>query len=378
MPATRANSFDALRHVGALLVLVGHSFVLVGRPAPAIAGIPIHTLGLFVFFSISGYLVTGSFVADPDWPRYLAKRALRIFPALAVVLLFTAFVIGPLATAYRVDHYLRDKYVWLFLVRNVVLWHDDWLPGVFEQPPFDGAANGSLWTLPIEFGLYLTVPLAVGAARGARLATAGGLALLAGAAAIAGYLGPPTPWRIYHVDPIQALQLAPLFLCGAALRLLGSRIALPLAWAGVAGAAFLATGLLPDPANYVWGFAPLAVLVVAVGSTGLLASPMLHRTGDLSYGIYLIAWPLQGLIIRFVGQAGRPARQRRPDHGGRTRLGLVFLASRRTQGPGPQGLAAGRAGAQRPARHDGRARRVDACSVRARRPRAALSCRRGP
>ena len=52
----RTNNFDAMRLVGAVLVVVGHAFVLTDHlPVPRLAGIPIQAIGVFVFFSISGY-----------------------------------------------------------------------------------------------------------------------------------------------------------------------------------------------------------------------------------------------------------------------------------------------------------------------------------
>lgn len=303
----RSGSFDTLRLIGALLVLVGHSYVLVERTSPALGGVKIEALGLAVFFALSGYLVTGSFLSDPRLATYLLKRVLRIFPALLVVLLVLTFLLGPLVSTWNFSAYITNRYTYLFLFRNALLWHDDWLPGVFEAGPFRGSADGSLWTLPIEFALYLVAPLGVGLARWSKAGAASLLMALALAAAIFGYLDVRmSRWSIYHVDVRYALQLVPYFLCGVALKLTKFEPSRPGRLAIGCATAFLAAGFLPQPWNYVVGFAPLTMGVLSAGRSNLLASPRLARVGDLSYGIYLVAWPIQGVIVQLLGHTGGP------------------------------------------------------------------------
>ena len=102
MTNERFDSFDLLRAVGALLVLVSHSFALTGRPEPVVPGVASYGgLGVAIFFSISGYLITLSWHRDPRLGAFLVKRSLRIFPALFVVVLLAAFVLGPWSAGSR-------------------------------------------------------------------------------------------------------------------------------------------------------------------------------------------------------------------------------------------------------------------------------------
>jgi peptidoglycan/LPS O-acetylase OafA/YrhL len=55
---------------------------------------------VLIFFAVSGFLVARSWVGDPRLLPFALKRALRLMPGLAVVLLLTALVLGPLVTAY--------------------------------------------------------------------------------------------------------------------------------------------------------------------------------------------------------------------------------------------------------------------------------------
>src|SRR6516165_3115921 len=105
MGGGRHNNFDALRLVAATSVVFSHSFLIVEGTQDhewliwltgnqSILGL----VGVFVFFAISGFLVTQSFEETDDAWRFLAKRALRIFPGLFVATLLSAFLLAPLVT----------------------------------------------------------------------------------------------------------------------------------------------------------------------------------------------------------------------------------------------------------------------------------------
>lgn len=212
-PSHQSNSFDTLRLIGALLVLTGHSFHLMAIPAPRIFGIAIHTLGLDIFFAISGFLVTHSYLQDTRTGAYLAKRSLRIFPGLIASLAVLALAVGPFVTTLPLLDYFRDRHVALFILQNAALHYDDWLPGWYEFPPFNGGANGSLWTLPIEFGLYLLVPLVCRILPANRRGAASIVLLLSIAAMwLSACASAPLETHIYHIDLDGALEVVPFFL----------------------------------------------------------------------------------------------------------------------------------------------------------------------
>src|SRR5690606_37994834 len=97
----RDNNFDALRIIAALLVIIGHSFVLTGREAGGlrVGALPLEYIGVSIFFVISGYLITGSWERSRSVGQYVSSRALRIAPLLWAVVLVSAFVMGPLVSS---------------------------------------------------------------------------------------------------------------------------------------------------------------------------------------------------------------------------------------------------------------------------------------
>ncbi|HYM04224.1 MAG TPA: acyltransferase [Stellaceae bacterium] len=169
----RENNFDALRLIAATAVLFSHAFLIAegtesNEPLIVLTGRQciLGLAGVFVFFAISGFLVTQSYESTGSPLRYLAKRALRVFPGLLVALLVSAFVLGPIVSSLPLAEYFRRREIYDYVVGNTLLdFSVNRLPGVlFVDNPIGLEVNGSLWTLRYEFMMYLTV-LALGLLR---------------------------------------------------------------------------------------------------------------------------------------------------------------------------------------------------------------------
>src|SRR5947209_465064 len=92
------NSLNAIRLVLAALVLVSHSWPLLGLPEPTpVFGETLGSVAVAGFFAISGYLITGSRMKI-GIVRFAWHRALRIYPGYWVVLVVTAFVLAPIVS----------------------------------------------------------------------------------------------------------------------------------------------------------------------------------------------------------------------------------------------------------------------------------------
>ncbi|SMH50511.1 Peptidoglycan/LPS O-acetylase OafA/YrhL, contains acyltransferase and SGNH-hydrolase domains [Rathayibacter oskolensis] len=284
----RCNDFDAVRLAAALAVIVGHGFVLLGEPAPRLLGLPLHSLGVSVFFCVSGYLVAGSAERAPSVGRFLRHRVLRIVPALAVVVVVTMLVIGPLASSLPLGAYLASGETWAYGL-NLLLLAQYELPGVFDSSAHARpAVNGSLWTLGVEFCCYLAV-LSIRFAPAHRR----------GALAVAGLVGTVALTLVGGAIGAAA-ELCAFFAAAAALRLL-----VPAQWlrwpSGTAAAVvLLAAAGTPLQPVALWVALPVVVVAVGTGSTPLLRRAA--RWGDLSYGLYLWAYPVQQLVIDRAGR----------------------------------------------------------------------------
>ena len=291
--ASRSNTFDALRLLAAVAVLVSHSFVLAGRPQPTLGDQDLGTFGVWVFFSISGFLITRSWLLDPRPAAYFAKRALRILPGLFLVVLLTALVVGPLVTTLPPAQYLRDPQSWSYIWHNLTLQRADVLPGVFADNPYPRQVNGSLWTLGPEVWCYAAVAV-VGLAGGLRRAW---VPPLTAVALLVWPHVPAVPWP----DAVFLLQA---FAVGASLYVLRDRI--PWHWgpalAGAAAVAFTSGSVQLHLAVIVVPY--ITVLLAYRGPQGLRR---LTAHGDVSYGLYLFAWPVGQVIVWAWGTSVTPA-----------------------------------------------------------------------
>jgi peptidoglycan/LPS O-acetylase OafA/YrhL len=292
------NSFDLLRLVAALAVLVSHQFALAARPEPTVAGW--HSLGgiaLCVFFVMSGYLVCESWTRDPNLWRFAARRLLRIWPALAVVVVLSACVLGPVLTTVPRHDYVADPlFVRYFNLLRFVDAFD--LPGVFTGNPLR-TVNGSLWTLSIEFRWYVYLALGgvIGLVRGRWLL----FAIVIGMAI--------HYFFVFDVERAMAAgvarrwkeELGLYFVAGACLQRFASEWSraprVSACVVAVVGGLLLVGGR-HHAAYWLW----LSCGTILLARLPSRASAALgRRLGDLSYGVYIYAFPVQQIVVATTG-----------------------------------------------------------------------------
>jgi len=293
------NNLNLLRMVLAAAVLLSHSHPLTQglgttEPLEAWLHFSLGTLSVYGFFFISGLLVTQSLCKRSNLFDYFCARSLRILPGLAVVVVLTAGLLGPLVTTEKFTAYFADKNTWSYVFANITLFKLQYsLPGVFVSNPYPGAINGSLWSLPFEIGCYVILAALwfVGAFRSPRRQLVAGIAFLlivVGCAILSRYT--TLPGRI-----VVFCQLAPIFAIGTAFYLARDKIKLSnWAAAGLLVTAATINYFISSPWLFCLAFSYSLACIAYYPNELLLRY---NRFGDYSYGLYIYAFPVQQLIV---------------------------------------------------------------------------------
>lgn len=297
------NHFNLLRMTAATAVLVSHAYPLTlgrGSPEPLSGILHGQTLGgvsVLVFFAISGFFIASSYTNHSNPLNFVRARALRILPALYVMLAATI----ALATMVKID--VTEATFWaavpsylfsqatlnlpaMFRLGSSV----SELPGVFVSNPFPITINGSLWTLPYEVICYLGV-LVCGALGLLRKRGAFTLVVLVCTAAYAARLvaleqGLRLPTIVNHL-----VSLGFPFVIGMAFFVWADRVVLS-RWIAFALVA-VAIAAWPTPIFPLAFVVALSYGVFLLGFTDMPSLARYNRFGDYSYGIYIYAFPIQ-------------------------------------------------------------------------------------
>lgn len=286
MMAARTGSFDLLRLIAAFMVLWSHQFALLGVAETFVFGTSPAGIGVDIFFAISGYLNAQSLLRGQSGGKFLIRRARRIFPALVGLAVFCVLIGAFLTTAgsafwAKVPESLFKNSTVLFGIRHT-------LPGVFEGNPYPGAMNGSLWTLPIEIKLYIYLAILAVAVR---YRPASLFALL-----LTVFLGFLVWFHVTSktIETAHFQKFSVIFISGALFAVAERH------W-GFVTATIVLVSLSVATAISTSAVALLPALALAAIFIGKIEPPVwLQPPLDISYGIYLFAFPVQQLIAGYV------------------------------------------------------------------------------
>jgi peptidoglycan/LPS O-acetylase OafA/YrhL len=151
---SRTNNFDLIRLFAALQVVVWHLRDFLGLTAPAKSFFYVlrYFPGVPIFFILSGFLIFSSFDRNKDVKQYFKNRVLRIFPALWV-----AFIVL-FGVLFYFGYEARST-------AELIKWSVAQLTFFQQYTPqsiyayMDNNPNPSLWTIRVELGFYILVPV---------------------------------------------------------------------------------------------------------------------------------------------------------------------------------------------------------------------------
>ncbi len=161
-----SDNFTLIRMLSSFIVLYSHSYALAYVENYELS--LLNTYGKFyssiavdIFFTLSGFFIIRSLFIRNNIFNFFKARALRLYPALIVSVLFCAFVIGPIFTTKNLLDYFTDLQTYKFTLKNsLILFNFEYaLPGVFENLNYKNVVNGSLWSLFHEIRLYVLIAI---------------------------------------------------------------------------------------------------------------------------------------------------------------------------------------------------------------------------
>lgn len=297
----RENNFGVIRLLGALVVIIGHMYTLVGQAVPSILWNTVNSLGVAIFFCIGGYLITLSWLREPNFIRYMVKRVFRIFPLLIVCVLITVFVLGPLLTDLSVGEYFSHPLTWAYL-KNMALNINYALPGVFTDNIIANSVNGSIWCLPVELVLYVVIPIyiSIGSCMPEKVRNvyywiAAAAVCILGAVWTTWFYD--THYVFYNMDFSQAILIVPYYFVGSLVAVCKLEKYLNLQIASIAvilGAGF---NFLPAPFVYIAAYILIPYVILSIA---LAEKPVFAKLNnlDISYGMFLFSFVIQQILVQ--------------------------------------------------------------------------------
>lgn len=267
------------------------------------AGLSWGHLGVLVFFSLSGYLISKSWDLDPNLKRFWHKRALRILPGLAVATGATAWLLGPFVTDRSLTSYFGDLGTWVYPIAKTAIFSPGIdPPGLFLGNPA-GEINASLWTIAVEVICYLCLAfMSMLRLRKTQilLPVVIGLAILGNQ-----YLLDIYPFGNHPAEVLvsRILILMAAFFVGTLFWQERERVRLSPIVAAVVMVVAVASGFTvvgPTVAAFA-----IPYVVLTIGLAGRVVPLGGFRGWDLSYGTYLLAFPIQQAVYYFT-QSSNP------------------------------------------------------------------------
>ncbi|WP_291365394.1 acyltransferase family protein [Acetobacter sp. UBA5411] len=292
MAKLHKNSFGFLRLFFAFLVIVSHTPELKdGNRSREIltsifGSLSFGEVAVDGFFIISGYFIVTSFIRSSSISSYFIKRIFRIYPGYIASFIFCLLIVGPLAgtpIAELPRHVVRQ-------IINIPMLRAPILPHVFDGQPYP-SLNGAMWSLSYEFSCYVIVVL-LGLSGIFKRSSAVFLLIIF---LISFYILSQS----HYAQLNTFFRLCMVFMCGAAWAVAPKLRA----WSWTL---FFISSTISILFLFLGKYAEIGLSIF--GSYSILSFGFLVNKGiltkinnktDISYGVYLYAWPIEKLIFLY-------------------------------------------------------------------------------
>lgn len=277
------NNFDVIRLVAASAVIVSHAWPITlgpdtAEPLIALTGWSLGRWAVMVFFMLSGFLIAASAErTQRNHGAFVMARVRRLVPGLVFALVVTCVIALNAGSVAGIDDLV------IYVVRGVTLVSIEHnLPAAFRGQPLAGVVNGPLYTLFYEvlcYGLIAALVWFVPARLRSIVLAVVVVALVAGSMML----------DIYRLTV--AAPLVAAFALGSLTYFWRKIILLDL---GASGAALFFCEAM------AWFLDLPALALPALGYALLCAAyclPHLRLPVDLSYGMYVLGWPVAQFIL---------------------------------------------------------------------------------
>ncbi|MGE5412077.1 MAG: acyltransferase family protein, partial [Clostridiales bacterium] len=301
----KKNNFDFLRLIFASFVIISHSYPLSGSSEYdwlyqiTNGQFVFSDIGVKGFFIISGFLIFQSFERSNSILDFYWKRILRIFPGLIVVLILTV-AFAPIIYKNSSVSFWNNHSVWTYIPNNLLLYRLQYsIPGIFETNPYKSAINGSLWTIPFEFTMYLLLSLFFFIKRNRSV-----IKILIPASFVLLAIG-----DCFFLDELQKhgftipnmVDLGVYFAAGSLLALFNIRPSRYFDITALCSFVLLVVFLTLNMSERIECILlPIIIINIGQKSTKYLNQTS-EKIGDLSYGIYIYGFPVQQTLFYFFG-----------------------------------------------------------------------------
>ena len=315
-PQVFRRDIEGLRAIAIIAVVLYHSGVVKGG-----------YVGVDVFFVVSGFLITGLLWREIhehgriSFARFYARRARRLLPASAFVLVATLIASALILSPLRMIDVTKDAKAAALYVANFrfAAQRTNYLAASTPPSPLQ-----HYWSLAVEEQFYAVWPLfmlgvAMLVRRTRRHATATATGALGVVAALSlalsvAWTHSSQPWAFFSL-PTRAWELALggiVAIAAPAVRRLPERAAHALGWAGLAAIgwsvlAFRDTTVFPGIAALLPAGGAAALVVAGTvtrrGAVAALTRRPFQVLGRISYSWYLWHWPVLVLAAARYGHA---------------------------------------------------------------------------